>query len=379
MNHAAFKDFLQGNKISLRSFERFCRTDDISKTMLYRLSSSNYTGRPKVETLQKVVPALITHSRRWMEAHGLLAEEIDRILSEIFEEDYQPMICERHKLEPEHLEFFNLDRDPFALEADPRKADEVYTNKELDRIVRRVEDAVKFQGFVSILGPVGAGKTILKQRIADRLKKTGKAELLWPRFAEMGKLNAGGIVHYLLEEFGQRGRARLPLAQRQLEKQLAQYSDAGRPVAMIIDECHRLSDATLSALKNFYELGTGGYEKYLSLVLLGQLSFKRRLENSEFREIAERVEVINMPSLSKHAGEYITHRISLAGGEVKKLFSEEALHIIASQASTPLAIGNLANRALIEAFKKDEHKVIARFLEKDTDPKVRQLKKVASA
>jgi hypothetical protein len=206
MNHAAFKDFLQGNKISLRSFERFCRTDDISKTMLYRLSSSNYTGRPKAETLQKVVPALITHSRRWMEAHGLLAEEIDRILSEIFEEDYQPMICERHKLEPEHLEFFNLDRDPFALEADPRKADEVYTNKELDRIVRRVEDAVKFQGFVSILGPVGAGKTILKQRIADRLKKTGKAELLWPRFAEMGKLNAGGIVHYLLEEFGQRGR-----------------------------------------------------------------------------------------------------------------------------------------------------------------------------
>jgi type II secretory pathway predicted ATPase ExeA len=78
------------------------------------------------------------------------------------------------------------------------------------------------------------------------------------------------------------------------------------------------------------------------------------------------------------ATDYINHRISLAGGNADKLFESRAIQVIAGQASTPLAIGNLANRALIEAYKKGEARVLARFLERDTDPKVRQLKKVAN-
>jgi type II secretory pathway predicted ATPase ExeA len=379
MNNLAFKQFLADHDLSIRQFANYCRGAYVGKSTIFRLANPEYRHEVTPEYLIKIMPILIKGCQIFLEQQGTPADDIERILSTIFEEDYQPMISERFKLDTEHLDFFGLDRDPFALESDPRSAAEVYTNPALDRIVRRIEDAVRFQGFVAVIGQVGAGKTILKNRVADRLKKQGKAYLLWPRFAEMGKLNAGGILHYVLEEFGQRGRARLPLAQRQLERHLEQLNESGRPVALCIDECHRLNDSALTALKNFYELGTGGYEKYLGLVLLGQPSFKRRLEQVEFREIAERIEVIEMPSLAKNAADYLAHRLQLAGGSIGKLFDQQAVKAIASRAETPLAIGNLANKALISAYEKGEPRVLARFLEKDTEPKVTQIKKAANA
>lgn len=375
MNHLAFKQFLADHDLSVRKFAEYCRSTYISKSTIHRLA--NPDGHIQPRFLQRITPSLISHCQQWLEENGRPAEEINRVLTQVFEEDYQPMIAERYKLDPEHLDFFGLDRDPFALEADPRSADEAYSNKELDRIVRRVEEAVKFQGFLCITGPVGAGKTQLKNRITSRLlRPESKTQLLWPRFAEMGKLNAGGIVHYILEEFGQRGRIRLALAQRQLEKHLEQLNENGRRIALCFDEGHRLAPATLSALKNFYELGTGGYEKYLGLIIFAQPRIKTTLEGVDFREIAERVEQIEMPSLSKYAGDYLGHRLALAGGHLD-LFAPGAIAHIASQATTPLAIGNLANKGLIAAYKKGDSKVIARHLEKDTEPTVRKLTKVA--
>lgn len=116
----------------------------------------------------------------------------------------------------------------------------------------------------------------------------------------------------------------------------------------------------------------------LGLILFGQPSFKHRLRDEQFREITERVEIQDMPSIAKAAADYLGHRLALAGGSVEKLFEPAAISIIASQASTPLALGNLANRALIEAYKKGEKRVLARFLDKDNEPSTRPLRKAAA-
>lgn len=376
MNHAAFKQFLARHDCGVRAFAAFCRAN-LSKTTIHRLTLEDSTLSPNF--VEQIRPHLINEVRRFCEERGVEPAEITETLSSIFQEEFEPMITERSKLDYDVLDFFGLDRDPFALEADPRSPEEAYTNKDLDRIVRRVEDAIKYQGFIAVIGPVGAGKTSLKNRVADKLNKQGKTRLLWPRFADMKRLNAGGIVHFILEEFGQKGRARLPLAQRQLEHLLEQMSDAGERVALCFDECHRLDDRTLSALKNFYELGTGGYVKFLGLILFGQPSFKHRLRDEQFREITERVEIQDMPSMARVAADYLGHRFSLAGGSIDKLFEPAAVEIIASRVSTPLALGNLANRALIEAYKKGEKRVLARFLDKDHEPQTRPLSKRRAA
>ncbi len=378
MNYDAFRRFLTDHDLSCTRFAEFC-DGSLSRSTIHRLQSADRVKTHSPAFLARTVPELLKHTQLWLALRTSLSHaEIDSTLSDIFEEDYQPMAFERYNLDLEHLEYFGLSRDPFALESDPRAADEAYSNKELDRIARRIENAVKFQGFLAVVGPVGAGKTMLKKRVADRLTKQGKARMIWPRFAEMSKLTAGGIIHYILEEFGNRGRARLPLAQRQLERILAQLSFAGQSVALCIDEAHRLNDATLSAFKNFYELGTGGYEKYLGIVFFGQPQLKTRLENAGFREIAERIEVVEVPPMSRFAADYIAHRISLSGGAADTLFEAAAIRLIAEQATTPLAIGNLANKALLAAYAKGEKRVLARFLERDSDPRVRQIKKAAA-
>ncbi len=372
INNAAFKQFLDDNDLSVRAFAQFSG-GTLSKSTVHRLTQPSAAAT--YTFIEQVRPHVIESVHRFLEECTTRdTPEISQTLKTIFQEEFDLlMITERSNLDYDVLDFFGLERDPFALEADPRSPEEAYTNTDLDRIVRRIEDAVKYQGFVAVIGPVGAGKTSLKNRVADKLHKQGKFKLLWPRFAEMKRLNAGGIVHFVLEEFGQKGRARLPLAQRQLECLLEQMNEAGERVALCFDECHRLDDRTLSALKNFYELGTGGYIKYLGLILFGQPSFRYRLKDRQFQEIAERVEIQEMPPLGKAAGDYLGHRLALAGGKIDKLFEPAAIAVLASQASTPLALGNLANRALIEAYKKGEKRVLARFLEKDKEPATRPL------
>ncbi|MCC6328949.1 MAG: AAA family ATPase [Acidobacteria bacterium] len=379
MNHDAFKQFLADNATSVREFEHYCHPSGlISTSTIHRLTKPNFGDGISPTQWKKIGPHVIRYCQRFLEDRGKPVHEINRVLEQIFEEAYEPMMTERSKLDPEMIEFFNLDRDPFAAATDPRNAAEVLTTKELDRIVRIVEMAVKHQDFICVLGDIGCGKSTLKARIADRLRTEGKTHLIFPKFVEMGKLNAAGIVHFMLEYFGQKGRIRLPLAQVQLERHLQNLTDNGQRISLFIDEVHRLSNNTLTALKNFLEMGTGGYERFLSVICFGQPRFKaEKLENIEFREIAERVQVLNMPSMAKYAADYIAHRVRLAGGDADALFEPAAVRIIAAQSGSPLAIGNLANRGLIEAYKKGEPRVLARFLEKDTEPETRKLKSVA--
>jgi type II secretory pathway predicted ATPase ExeA len=372
MNNAKFKSFLDEHKYSLRAFATLIGPSFISKSTVGRLTMPN-NGNLSSEYVNNLMPLLLESSAGILRQIGKSDSELSEILFEIYEKEYQPMITKRQKLEYEILDFFGLHRDPFALESDPKNASQVFTNKELDRIARRLEDAVNGQGFLAVLGTIGVGKSELKKRIADKFRKEGKTHLIFPKFAEMEKVNAGSIVHTVLEYFGQKPRHRLVMAQTQLEKHLEYLNQQGTIIALCFDECHRLNDSTLTALKNFYELGTGGYERYLGLILFGQESFKLRLENVQFREIAERLEVVEMPTMSKCAGEYIAHRLELAGGDINA-FDKDAIERISSEATTPLTIGNLANKGLIEAYKKGSNTVLARYIAKDTDPKVKKIK-----
>lgn len=368
MNYQKFQDFLFIYNISTRKFAE----NVISKSTVASLTKPNGGGL-SASFIAEILPTAIEATANWLRRFGKSEAEINQTIFDIFEKEYFPMIINRQKLDEEVLDFFNLERDPFALESDPRSADEVFTCRELERVTKRIEDAVNFEGFLAVLAPIGAGKTALKNRVAASLKKKGNVHFIFPKFAEMGKLNSGSIIHYLLEYFGQKARHRLVMAQSQLEKHLEYLNGQGVKVTICFDECHRLNDATLTALKNFYELGTGGYERYLGMILFGQPTFKTRLEDVQFREIAERLEVVELPSLSKVAAEYIAHRLYLVGADINQLFEARAIAEIAKQATTPLAIGNLANKALIKAYKKGEKFVTIRYVEQPNEPKTRKL------
>ena len=238
--------------------------------------------------------------------------------------------------------------------------------------------------------------------------------IISPRFVDISRLTAAGIVAYVLEELGVKPRRALVLAQKQLEQRLARLAQNNITVALCFDECHHLNDTLLTALKNFYELGTGGFERYLGLILFGQPQFAARLELPRFREIAERLACLELPPFTPEgAADYLEHCFSGPGSQVSKvpnqasivntttrstanaaagaqaslpavnarrskvlgpgtlvrIFDPDAIALIAARASTPLGIANAASAAMLEAYKKGERCVLARFVRDETGPK----------
>src|SRR5581483_4198381 len=85
-----------------------------------------------------------------------------------------------------------------------------------------------------------------------------------------------------------------------------------------------------------------------------------------FREIAERLEIVEMPSIARFSWEYVSHRVALAGGNAEKIFEPEAVRRLAKKSPRPLALGNLCNQALVDAFNAQERKVLAAFVKKES-------------
>jgi type II secretory pathway predicted ATPase ExeA len=106
-------------------------------------------------------------------------------------------------------------------------------------------------------------------------------------------------------------------------------------------------------------MSSGGFQRYLGVVLFGQPQFEARLRDHKFREIVERVVPLRMPEFSQSAAGYIDHRLSLAGVKTAAIFDKDSIDMICGQATTPLQLGNIANEAL-RISKRDfnEHQVI---------------------
>lgn len=326
----------------------------------------------------RVMPVLLERLASFLLSRGKTEPEIAHELNSITTgKDFYNMQIARVTLPLEVQDYFGLNRDPFT--PTPRDEAEVFSTRETNALLNRLEDAANYQGFVAVIGAIGSGKTLLKQRLVERAKASGKLHLLFPEFFEMRRVTSGAITGHIIESFDQKPRRSLVAARDQLKQLLASLTEQGARICLVFDECHHLNDDTLTALKNFVELGSGGYTRYLGVILLGQPIFKTsRLQDPRFREIAERLEVFEMPSLKKSAWDYVTFKTRLAGVEADKIFEKKAVEMLASQTATPLALGNLCNAALIKAHSLGEPRVLASFIESpQEEPRARQLRRAS--
>jgi type II secretory pathway predicted ATPase ExeA len=350
--------------------------DGASKDFFHRLF--NGKAQSNHPTLKRLRPRLARGLMLHLLSLGLPMEAALTELRAIFStEELLPMLAQRTTLGPTACKHFGLKRDPFTV--GPQAREEVWLSPQHEQVLATMTDAINHQRFIAVVGEIGAGKSTLKRRlIEDASASGGKQRLLWPKAFAMGGVKAGSIARFVLEAFEQKtpldAIARTARLERLLE---GLYRDDVR-VALAFDECHRLADETLAALKNFYELGTGGYLNYLGIILLGQPAFTARLREPRHRELAERIEVINMPTLEKTAWSYVTHRIGLVGGNAEQLFERKAVEILAEYAPTPLALGNLCNQSLRLARQYGEEKVTPALLKAKlnliSEPRIREIK-----
>lgn len=373
---ARLKDFCNRYDISTRALSKILgKRQFMSESSCYRL----FRGTLQENLVVKILPTLEQTLDQYLTELGTPASIIENELAYLFPHRKDIfMIANRCELPASAVKFFNLKQDPFDVDRIPTD-EELFTNEELDDIAARVRDAVLYKRFLAIVGGVGSGKTSLKIRVARELAASKhKIHLLYPEFFDMSAINVGSIARSILDEF-EVGCPRDTNARvRRIKQLLTSLNNDGTRIALVFDECHRLNEKVVTSLKNFWEMTNGGYQRLLGIVLYGQPKFvEATLRDYRFKEIAERVQVVQMPPLDKAARDYLAHKIAAAEGKIDELFDERSVERICRLAKTPLALGNLANEALLEAYKVREPRVVSSMLKLPDMPKTAGLRKVS--
>ncbi len=279
--------------------------------------------------------------------------------------DVEVMIAKRKQARC-YLEFFGLKEKPFELTPDPNYFYLSSRHKEvLAQLILALQEN---RGIVKIIGEVGTGKTTLCRNFLKELNSgidfaylvhpcSGVVELMQSINAEFGlpsqSLNKNELLHHL----------------RQF---LAKKKNAGRGVALVVDEAQDLAPEILEELRLLSNLETET-DKLLQIVLIGQPELNKTLGRASMRQLLQRIsdqwELFPMNVEETHG--YIQHRLNVAGGKGKVAFSRSAADaLFRASGGIPRLVNRLADQALAEAHQQGVKKIdrrIIRDAEKEQD------------
>lgn len=249
-------------------------------------------------------------------------------------------------------EHYGLVEPPFSLTPDPKYFyRSVGHTRAFDLLQYGIE---RREGFIIVYGDIGTGKTTLCRTVLDTIDKNVSTALLLNPF-----LSETDLIKAILEDFN----VKLPrkkadqegaLSKQNLIKALNHFLlkklEAGHRAVVIIDEAQNIPMATLEQIRILSNLETSK-EKLLQIVLVGQLNLIDVLSQPELRQLFQRVSIkCELSALSRaETGDYIRHRLAVAGGSPTKVaFAESATNeIYTYSGGVPRLINLIADRALL--------------------------------
>jgi len=202
------------------------------------------------------------------------------------------------------------------------------------------------KGFVSVIGEVGLGKTIVLRAFLERLdrSKTTAICLLNP-LATFEQI----VDEILPADF----QGSTPDRFRSLQEWLIGEYREGRNVVVAIDEAQRMSVATLEKMRLLSNLETAEH-KLIQIILVGQPELEQKLQQKNLRQLWQRIAVraTIWPLDRADSIAYVLHRLSKAtGGSKKRVFTRAALrHLVRRGSGNPRKLNILCDRALIAGF-----------------------------
>ena len=242
--------------------------------------------------------------------------------------------------------FYGLREKPFALSPDPRFLFLAESHREaLAHLLYGIEQG---EGFIAITGEVGTGKTTLCRTLLQRLGAESEVAFLFNP-----KLSALELMQAVHAEFGLEagGRSWRELVD-QLNEFLLERKREGRRVLVIIDEAQNLETDTLEQVRLLSNLETDT-AKLLQIVLLGQPELDAKLERPELRQLKQRISVRwrLLPLTASETREYVRHRLRIASGSERELFTETSLREVHRRSGgIPRVVNVLCDRALLLGY-----------------------------
>ena len=241
---------------------------------------------------------------------------------------------------------------------DPQTAEEMYVNDEI-RFVRQtmLSDVAKSARPVVLCGESGSGKSTIQLDLEDRLEESGKqVVVIRPSVVGMEANERAGkilkiadiltaIVMTLAphEKVRQTSEARM----RQARALIEQSTMANNSHMLLIEEAHRLPDATLKHLKALWEeMRLRHRRPMLGMLLIAQPELARRLQagTPALREVAQRFEVVVLQPLGADLKLYVHKRLQMSGLDPAKVFDDDAVEAVRERLTVR---GAAVNRAAI--------------------------------
>lgn len=246
----------------------------------------------------------------------------------------------------EHLEHFNLSKDPFCNELDlsffHESAEQLDTQRRMARSIRQAK------GLTVMTGPHGSGKSFLARRLFEELDEESFEAVLLVMLP--GATDARTVLGRLALELGVEspGDDRSSILAH-LYQQLVSVREAGRKFVLIIDDAQILGSEAMSEIGGLLSMEHEG-RRLLSLLLVGSAELDSCLDGAA--SLVQRVDVrVRLEPLDlADTKAYIDHRIARVGGTLG-VFSPPALDaLFKSSRGRPRLINTLADNALFEAY-----------------------------
>jgi general secretion pathway protein A len=127
---------------------------------------------------------------------------------------------------------------------------------------------------------------------------------------------------------------------------------ANHNVALIVDEAQNLRPSVLEQIRLLSNLETEK-EKLLQIILVGQPELGELLDRDNLRQLKQRIALRHhvAPLAADEVGEYIAHRLHVAGGNGRIQWEPEALaSIYEYSAGVPRLINVLCDKALLAGY-----------------------------
>lgn len=280
------------------------------------------------------------------------------------------ILQEVEMLNQETMKYFKLFRNPFI--DDIQKEGDIYMSEEHRYIEAAMLDAAHHGGFLAVIGEVGSGKSVMRRKVVEQLRKDGNVLVIYPQIIDKTRLNAASICDAIIMDISeQKPRIKLEQKTRQVQDLLLERSKQNFRSVLIIEEAHDLSPATLKYLKRFYEL-EDGYRKLLGIILVGQVELKKYFNESthvDMREVIRRIQVSEIRGLNGHIADYLELKFRRVGVRVGDIFDDQAITALGGRLTTrdrlnkplshayPLVVNNYAARAMNLAYETGEPRV----------------------
>jgi general secretion pathway protein A len=267
-----------------------------------------------------------------------------------------------------YLNFYGFKEKPFNLTPDPSFVFLSRTHKEA--FAHLLYGINNRSGFISLTGEVGSGKTTVLRALFSQLDADHHRTALIFNPC----LSAPELLQSINREFGiSTYAAHSSGALDALNLFLLEQNTEGRTVVLAIDEAQNLEASVLEQIRLISNLETGK-EKLIQIILSGQPELLEILKRDEMRQLSQRITVrYHLQHMDfQDTAHYISHRLEVAGGKGKIIFSGGALkRIYRYSRGLPRPINAACDRALMVAFARDTARISSRIAAAGIDDMMR--------